>query len=133
MTLSGSGRHDARSAQISVYPCRTPRGPSTCEVSTRTIRGAVEIGKSQRALEFVLWATSSAATYAANPLSHRVRGGSDEATSQTEATQRCRTSPRRWPPSLIEHEKNLSIVISHDGEQRRAYVEQKGVLSDGLQ
>jgi glyoxylase-like metal-dependent hydrolase (beta-lactamase superfamily II) len=37
-----------------------------------------------------------------------------------------------WLNGLSQTEKNLSIVISHDDEQRRAYIEQ-GVLGDGFE
>ena len=37
-----------------------------------------------------------------------------------------------WLNGLDRTEKNLSIVISHDEEQRRAYIEQ-GVLGDGFE
>jgi glyoxylase-like metal-dependent hydrolase (beta-lactamase superfamily II) len=37
-----------------------------------------------------------------------------------------------WLNDITRTEKNVSIVISHDEEQRRAYIEQ-GVLGDGLQ
>jgi glyoxylase-like metal-dependent hydrolase (beta-lactamase superfamily II) len=37
-----------------------------------------------------------------------------------------------WLNGLSQSEKNLSIVISHDDEQRRAYIEQS-VLGDGLE
>lgn len=37
-----------------------------------------------------------------------------------------------WLNGLNRTEKNLSIVISHDEEQRRAYIEQ-GVLGDGFE
>jgi glyoxylase-like metal-dependent hydrolase (beta-lactamase superfamily II) len=37
-----------------------------------------------------------------------------------------------WLNSLFRTEKNLSIVISHDEEQRRDYIE-KGVLGDGFE
>jgi glyoxylase-like metal-dependent hydrolase (beta-lactamase superfamily II) len=37
-----------------------------------------------------------------------------------------------WLNGLTQTEKNLSIVISHDEDQRRAYIEQ-GVLGDGFE
>ena len=37
-----------------------------------------------------------------------------------------------WLNGLSRTENNLSIVISHDEEQRRAYIEQ-GVLGDGFE
>jgi hypothetical protein len=37
-----------------------------------------------------------------------------------------------WLNGVFRTEKNLSIVISHDEEQRRDYIEQ-GVLGDGFE
>jgi glyoxylase-like metal-dependent hydrolase (beta-lactamase superfamily II) len=37
-----------------------------------------------------------------------------------------------WLNGLNQNEKNLSIVISHDEDQRRAYIEQ-GILGDGFE
>jgi hypothetical protein len=37
-----------------------------------------------------------------------------------------------WLNGLSQTEKNLSIVISHDEDQRRAYIAQ-GILGDGFE